>query len=47
MMKSGLACCVFTMAALVTQAAQNQPDTEKNNPAAPLFRGTYNDNARA
>jgi hypothetical protein len=29
MTKSGLACCVFTMAVLVTQVAQNQPNAEK------------------
>ena len=39
MMKSGLACCVFTMAALVTQAAQNQPNTEKNNPVTLKYLG--------
>ncbi len=32
MMKSGLACCVFTMAVLVTQAAQNQPNADENKP---------------
>ena len=39
MMKSGLACCVFTMAVLVTQATQNQPNTEKNNPVTLKYLG--------
>ena len=39
MMKSGLACCVFAMAVLVTQAAQNQPNTEKNNPVTLKYLG--------
>jgi len=40
MMKSGLACCVLTMAVLVTQAAQNQPNTEKDNPVTLKYLGT-------
>ena len=39
MMNSGLACCVFTMAVLVTQAAHNQPNTEKNNPVTLKYLG--------
>ena len=39
MMKSGLACCVFTMAVIVTQAVQDQPNTEKNNPVTLKYLG--------
>lgn len=39
MMKSGLAFCVFTMAALVTQAAQEQPNTKKNNTVTLKYLG--------
>jgi L-ascorbate metabolism protein UlaG (beta-lactamase superfamily) len=39
MVKSGLACCVFTMVALVTLVAQNQPNAEKNNPVTLKYLG--------
>jgi len=32
MVKSGLACCVFTMVVLVTMAVQNPPNAEKKQP---------------
>jgi L-ascorbate metabolism protein UlaG (beta-lactamase superfamily) len=39
MVKSGLACCAFTMVVLVTLAAQNQPNAGKNNPVTLKYLG--------
>src|ERR1700680_4462137 len=39
MVKSGLACCAFTMVVLVTLAAQNQPNEGKNNPVTLKYLG--------
>ena len=39
MMKSGLASCVLTMAVFVTQAAQNQPNADENNPVTLKYLG--------
>jgi L-ascorbate metabolism protein UlaG (beta-lactamase superfamily) len=39
MLKSGLACCVFTMVVLVTLAAQNAPNAGKNNPVTLKYLG--------
>jgi L-ascorbate metabolism protein UlaG (beta-lactamase superfamily) len=39
MVKSALACCVFTMVALVTLDAQNQPNEGKSNPVTLKYLG--------
>src|SRR5260370_42108844 len=39
MAKSALACCVFTMVALVTLDAQNQPNEGKSNPVTLKYLG--------
>jgi hypothetical protein len=40
MVKSGLACCVFTIVMLVTLIAQNRPNAEKTNPVILKYLGT-------
>ena len=39
MVKSGLVCCLFTIVALVTLAAQNQPNAEKSKPVTLKYLG--------